>query len=234
MKSMGFLKQFFQHKHIWLIGAYMIFYLTGFAILEDRTPEKMHLIHMPADDMIPFCEFFIIPYILWFFYITAVIVYFAFYNKNVREYWQLILTLAIGMTLFLIVSWFYPNGHDLRPVVFERDNIFVDMVKQLYKTDTSTNILPSIHVYNSVAVHIAVKKCRALEKNNAVQYGSLILSVLIILSTMFLKQHSILDVLLALLLNGVVYGIIYVAYETTSMNKNVKVKRERVRYKQFQ
>lgn len=55
------------------------------------------------------------------------------------------------MTIFLIVSYAYPNAQHLRPVEFPRDNIFTDVVRWLYKTDTPTNILPSIHVFNSLA-----------------------------------------------------------------------------------
>lgn len=65
--------------------------------------------------MIPFCEYFIIPYLMWFLYIALTVGYFAFINKNKQEYYQLIFTLGLGMTLFLVVSYFYPNGQDLRP-----------------------------------------------------------------------------------------------------------------------
>ena len=33
--------------------------------------------------------------------------------------------------------------------------MFTDMVKVLYKTDTPTNVLPSIHVFNSIGAGIA-------------------------------------------------------------------------------
>ena len=67
-------------------------------------------------------------------------------------------TLALGMTLFLVVSAIYPNGLNLRPVTFERDNIFIRLVQFVYKNDTPTNVLPSIHVYNSLAAFMAIKR----------------------------------------------------------------------------
>ena len=66
------------------------------------------------------------------------------------------------MTVFLIVSYVYPNAQHLRPTEFPRDNIFTDMVKWLYSTDTPTNILPSIHVFNSLAIHMSLTNCEAL------------------------------------------------------------------------
>ena len=101
-----------------------------------------------------FCEIFIIPYFLWFFYIAAAVLYFAFFNNSRAEYIRLLLNLGIGMTAFLLVSYIYPNGLTLRPVEFPRDNIFTDMVRLLYRIDTPTNVLPSIHVYNSVAISV--------------------------------------------------------------------------------
>lgn len=144
--------------------------------------------------MIPFCEFFIVPYLLWFPYMIFAVIYFIFFNKNKHEYYQLIFNLMMGMTIFLIVSYLYPNIQHLRPSEFPRENIFADAVRMLYATDTPTNILPSIHVFNSLAIHMSLTNCQALREHRGIRYGSLILTVLIIMSTMFLKQHSVIDV----------------------------------------
>lgn len=75
--------------------------------------------------------------------------------------------------------------------------------------DTPTNILPSIHVYNSVAAWIAISRCKALKKHRFVVSGSFVLTVLIVLSTMFLKQHTVVDVISAFILNFTVYMFVY-------------------------
>lgn len=203
---MNFIKKYF---HILITIAYGIFYLLAFGRLEQKVTHGYHLIHTALDDRIPFCEYFIIPYMLWFAYVAAGIIYFAFFEKNIREYYQLAFNLGIGMTIFLFISWVYPNGQDLRPIVFERTNFFTKLVQQLYLIDTPTNIFPSIHVYNSAAVCIAVFKNQKLAKNRAVRIGTLVLTVSIILSTMFLKQHSVLDVGFALILNYFFYILLY-------------------------
>ena len=113
------------------------------------------------------------------------------------------------MTIFLIVSTIFPNGQDLRPVVFERDNIFVDMVRMLYRADTCTNVFPSLHVFNSLSVCIAVFESNELKKHRAVSLGVYTLAGLIILATMFLKQHSILDTVGACLMAWVLYQFVY-------------------------
>ena len=120
------------------------------------------------------------------------------------------------MTLFLLVSTVYPNGHLLRPLEFERDNIFIEMVCFLYGADTSTNILPSIHVFNSIAAHMAVMHTPALAEKKWTVRCSRILYVSIILSTMFLKQHSCMDVILGITLG---YGVNHLVYHTDSLIK---------------
>ena len=203
-------KEFFKRYGSRLIvPLYMIFYLTAFGLLEDRGMYRMNVIHSSVDYSIPFCEYFIVPYILWFFFIAFAVFWFMFINKNEKEYLQLIVNLIIGMSLFLLISWIFPNGHLLRPRTFPRDNMFTDLVRMLYKVDTSTNILPSIHVYNSMAVYIAIMRCQVLKNNKTIRVGATVLTVLIVLATLFLKQHTIIDVILAFLFNFVFYMIIY-------------------------
>ena len=189
------LKQFLsKYRHGLVIGIYSILYILVFHYLESRPIHSYHIVHTVFDDLIPFCEFFIIPYLLWFPYMVLAVVYFIFFNKNRHEYYQLIFNLMMGMTIFLIVSYAYPNAQHLRPVEFPRDNIFTDVVRWLYKTDTPTNILPSIHVFNSLAIHMSLTNCQALRGKKNVRIVSFILTMLIIMSTMLLKQHSVIDV----------------------------------------
>lgn len=195
-----------KYKH-GLLLLYMLIYFPWFSFLEKNVTNRFHVIHMAVDDKIPFNEYFIIPYFLWFAYVAGAVLYFFFQNKD--EYFKLCTFLFIGMTVFLIISTVYPNGHYLRPTTFERDNIFVDMVKKLYKADTATNLFPSIHVYNSIGVNIAIWHCENFKKNRIVRFGSTILMVSIILSTMFLKQHSVFDVITGIAFSLFMYTIVY-------------------------
>lgn len=201
---MKFLKKY---KHTWILPVYGILYMLAFQYVERRSV-RVNIIHMKIDDYIPFCEYFIIPYLMWFAYIAATVFYFAFINKNKKEYWQLITTLGIGMTLFIVISFIYPNGQDLRPRL-TGDSIFIDLVRNLYKIDTPTNILPSIHVFNSVACCIAIFRHKDFRKHRLLLTGTGVLTVLIIMATVFLKQHTLLDVFTAFLLNFLCFQLIY-------------------------
>ncbi len=196
----------FRYRHAWILS-YLFIYLACFAYLEQTVTKKFHIITMPIDLKIPFCEYFIIPYLLWFAYVAFGILYFFFHDKT--DYYKICTFLFTGMTVFLIVSAIYPNGHYLRPLEFERQNLCTNLVTWLYRTDTSTNLFPSIHVYNSIGVHIALTHSERFKNRPAYKAVSLVLCVSIILSTMLLKQHSVFDVLTAFGMAAVMYYAVY-------------------------
>ncbi|MBO5055113.1 MAG: serine/threonine protein phosphatase [Lachnospiraceae bacterium] len=200
-------KYYERYKHAIPLLVYALIYCSWFAYLEKTVKRPENLIHMKLDDAIPFCEVFIIPYFLWFVYVASVVLYFFFKDK--QDYYRTCTFLFTGMTVFLIVSTLWPNGHHLRPNVMPRDNIFTALVARLYRVDTPTNLWPSIHVYNSLGAHFAIIKNPKLCKNKGIHIGSFILCVSIILSTVFLKQHSVFDVLTGFIMAAIMYIAVY-------------------------
>lgn len=198
---------FHKYKHAWVF-LYALIYFPWFGYLEKNVTNNFHIIHTALDERIPFVEMFIVPYLLWFVFITFATLYFFFTSRS--EFYRMAAFMIIGMTVFLIISTIYPNGQILRPTEFARENVFVDWVRDLYKGDTPTNIFPSIHAYNSIGVHLAVRNSERLRENKIAQHGTFMLAVLIILSTMFLKQHSVLDVIGAIILAVPAYYLAYV------------------------
>lgn len=190
----------------WIL-LYGTIYMCAFYWIEHRTTEVTR-IWMPLDDRIPFCEYFIVPYWLWFLFVAVTLIYFVFLNESRQEYWNLALHLGIGMTLFILISWLFPNGQDLRPVL-SGENVFERAVLRLYEADTPTNIFPSIHVFNSVACCVAWIKNEICQRHKGLAGGIVAVTMLIVLSTVFLKQHSLWDVIGALVLNGMSYYLIY-------------------------
>ena len=186
---------------------YGVIYLSWFTWLERTNTKNYHIIHMAVDDRIPFCEVFIIPYLLWFAYVSAVVVFLFFSSRT--DYFKACAFLFTGMTVFLIISTLFPNGHDLRLAAMPRDNIFTAMITALWKADTPTNLWPSIHVYNSIGAHLAVMHNEKLRSRKPILIGSGILAFSIILSTVFIKQHSVFDVLTGIIMGTLMYVLVY-------------------------
>ena len=202
-RFLSFLKH---HKQLLLL-LYALIYWPWFSWLEQHVTGHYHILHVPFDDMIPFCEFFVIPYYLWFAYIAAGMLFIAF--ADAATCYRMAVFLITGMTAFLIISTCYPNGLDLRPETFPRENVFTGLVRTMYEADTPTNVLPSLHVYNSIGIHLALCATPRLNRAKWIRWISGILAVLIILSTVFIKQHSILDVIAACALAAVMYPVSY-------------------------
>lgn len=203
--------------YLWIL--YIPAYFISFFWLEQRTNVDFHIIHCGLDDRIPFVEAFIIPYYLWFAYVFITVgMFFILDRKGFRK---LAWYLALGMTTFLIVSYVYPNMLNLRPDIeqLSKTGIFARLVKNLYTTDTATNVLPSIHVYNSICVFAAVAKSSAGQKYKALTCFCFLLSFFIILSTMFLKQHSVIDVAAAFLMAILYYIPVYCLRKKEIINK---------------
>jgi membrane-associated phospholipid phosphatase len=160
-----------------------------------------------VDDLIPFCEWFVIPYVLWFLYIAGVMAFVLFTSR--KEFYEASAYMFIGMSMCLLVCTLWPNGQDLRVEGFDKDNILTSIMGFIYSTDTNTNVFPSIHVYNSVGAAILIFKSHILKKYNWVKISAVVLSTLIIMSTVFLKQHSIVDVFGGLIWAALMYIPVY-------------------------
>ena len=154
-----------------------------------------------------FVEYFIVPYLLWFVYLAAGACFLFFKDK--KGFLQAARFAISGMTIFLIICTIFPNGLALRPTIFAHDNVFVDLVKIVYSTDTPTNVLPSMHVFLSVGMCMALNRTPALKDKHGIRIAAGILSFIIVLSTMFLKQHSVTDVAAALVMDGILYQLVY-------------------------
>ncbi|SHJ47364.1 phosphatase PAP2 family protein [Hespellia stercorisuis] len=210
-----------KYKHAWVL-LYVFIYMPWFVYLERHVTTGYYIIHSSLDDKIPFVEYFIVPYCLWFIFIVVVVAYFFF--TDVPGFYKLTTFLFTGMTIFLLISTVFPNGLMLRPTTFVRDNVFVDMVKMLYAADTSTNVFPSIHVFNSIGVCVAIAHSDKLKEYRGVQIASYCLAGLIILATMFLKQHSVVDVMGAIVMSLIMYQVVYV----TETRKERRISRQMI------
>ena len=207
------LKRLFEkYKHALLL-LYFPFYLAWFTWLEKTVPMRSpYPIESVLDGYIPFWEGMVIPYLLWFAYIAVGFVFLLLVSR--KEFVRMCLFLYTGMTTCLIIYTVFPNCQNLRVdySTLGRDNILIDIVKMIQGVDTADNVLPSIHCLNSIGMHIAIAKSKKITKHrNLIVWSSFVLMVLICMSTVMLKQHSILDVFAAIALSVPLY---FLAYKT--------------------
>ena len=171
---------------------YFFLYMVCFFLLEEYVHPR-YWISSGLDAYIPFCAAFILPYLAWFPMVAGMFWY--FYKKDPESYLYLCRGMLLGLTICLAIYAVFPNGQLLRrPIV--GDDLFSEMVRLLRKTDTPTNVCPSIHVFVTVTVALEAARSQAMARQPLLRGALMALCVLICMSTVFLKQHSIVDVAL--------------------------------------
>ena len=175
-------------KYLWWFPVYVAIYL----LCERLVTTEYWATQTPLDALIPFCEWFVIPYCLWYPLLIAVGLWLLVRDRGgFRQYMDFLALTFLGSA---IVWLLVPNGQDLRPAFLADDNAFTRIVEFLYTADTNTNVFPSVHVVGAVGATLAIWKTPTLRNHRLVRWSVAILAVLICLSTVFIKQHAILDV----------------------------------------
>lgn len=186
---------------------YMLFYLSVFNWLESNVVPK-YIIHCKLDEMIPFCEVFIIPYVFWFLYIPASFIWLK--HRSLQEYSKLCITMFSGLTICLVIYYVFPTGLNLRLAASPHETGFLyNMVGMLRAIDTPTNVCPSIHVMNTVMVFQAVCSQKDLKFRKVTIGIHFVIMVLICASTVMLDQHSVIDVVCGAMMSFVLHGLVY-------------------------
>lgn len=198
---------FGEYRYLLLLLFWPIFGAC-FSALEVYRTEGYHVVYSHLDDLIPFCELFVIPYMIWFAYLVGMYVYTIFFDTEIfKKYtYFIIATYSITMIIYLI----YPTSQNLRPDISSlgRSNFLTEFMAGFYDFDTNTNVCPSLHVVGAVAVSCAAWNSK-LFSGLGWKIVFTVTTVLIVLSTVFLKQHSVVDIPPALLICAIVYPFVY-------------------------
>ena len=215
------------HKYVLLLLYWPIHTLWYELLRISLADRELMLISCELDSKIPFCEWFIIPYVMWYPFIALILLYSLKQSK--RDFLRSSALLTLTMLLPMIFCTIVPNGIplSLQPdfETLGRDNFLISLVKLMYATDfPPTSVMPSMHVAVSVAAFAAVLQLKQKKHRIFSVVGSGILSVLIILSTVFIKQHSVLDVLF-----GIITGlfVIFAVFITEKLYDRKKAKKQK-------
>lgn len=197
-----------QFRHLFFILFWPIYLAIFFATEKFIVPQ--YDIYSPIDDFIPFCEFFVIPYFLWYGLLAFASLYTLFFD--VPAFKRFYKFLCVTSIITFLIHIIFPNMQSLRPVEFARDNIFVDMMRGIYNADTNTNVCPSIHVVFSMGITFSLWNSKHFS-SAFWRCINVIITISICLSTVFLKQHSVIDIFVGVLLSAAVYPFIFLDFK---------------------
>ena len=181
-------------SHLLLLLGWVVYFVLYF-LTENLIPvEKCTPVHCWLDDVIPFCEWFVIPYVGWYLLIVASLLYFALYN--VANFRRLQIFIMVTQAVAMVIYIAFPTRQDLRPEVLPRDNFLTDIIGLLYTADTNTGVCPSLHCAYSIGIASVWLKEKSVTWR--LKTFVVVFVVLVCLSTMFIKQHSAVDFFAAL------------------------------------
>jgi len=181
-------------KKIILLLTIIALYLGVYRLVQTMNPVGINL-EIELDTYIPFIPEFAVIYLM---YIPMIIFVFAFYWNDYKAYRSMSLML---MTVILISILIYSvfQTEVVRPIIASTD-LFTWLTNTIYKYDMPTNAFPSLHVSLTSTISTFV-----YGKNRNVGIILIFITFLIILSTMFVKQHVFLDVIGGLMLAFVIF-----------------------------
>jgi membrane-associated phospholipid phosphatase len=194
-----------EHPHMWW-ALYVPVYLVMFFGVEHAVTDNYWATQLPVDEKIPFLEGFILFYIAWLPFQVGTGLYLIV--KDAEGFRLYMWSLMLSFTVSTLVCLLLPNGQDLRPAVLEHRNLCTAMVERLYAIDTNTNVFPSVHVVGVMMVLFAVWRTPGLRRG-LWRAGAAVLGALIVASTLFIKQHALIDVVGGVILSVLTYAVIY-------------------------
>jgi membrane-associated phospholipid phosphatase len=179
-------------KKIILLLTIIALYLGIYRLVQTMNPVGINL-EIGLDTYIPLIPEFAVIYLL---YIPMIIFVFAFYWNDYKAYRSMSLIAVISIAIMI---YYVFQTEVLRPIIASTD-FFTRLTNTIYKYDMPNNTFPSLHVALTSIISAFV-----YEKNANVGMVLIPLTFLIILSTMFIKQHVFLDIIGGLMLAFVIF-----------------------------
>ena len=178
-----------KYRHCLLL-LYIPVYAVWFILLEKHVTEHYWVSYVPLDDKIPFVPAFVLAYVMWYPFLFGTGLYAM--ARDVPAFRRYMAYTIGSLSMCLFICTIFPNGQNLRPDLAGRSGVFTRLIALLYAADTNTNSLPSMHVVGAAGAMLCVFD---LTHKKGFRAASVVVCVLICASTVFIKQHSILDTL---------------------------------------
>ena len=147
--------------HLRLLLFWPLFSLTFYALEHLRPPVYYHPMRCALAAKLPFCRWDVIRYVFWFLFVAGMLAWTAL--RDVPAFRRMMKFIILTYSFALLTYWLFPNCQHLRPVLAGND-VLTRLVAMLYRSDTNTNVCPTIHVIGSIAVSFAARESRKLTK----------------------------------------------------------------------
>lgn len=159
------------------------------------------------DDKIPFIKYFILPYNMWYPFVITTLFYLCFADR--KTFYKTVISIDMGLILCYLVYIFFQTTVP-RPTL-QGNDLITNIVKFTYKMDEPYNCFPSIHVLTCFILMKAVHRSKIT--NTFAVTAVYAAASTIIISTLFVKQHVIMDAFSGIILGNIVFYVASVINE---------------------
>ena len=197
------MKYLFKEKNFIYLISILISFQSLIYFLTKLFQNNYHLLESKIDLYIPFIPYFVYFYIIW--YLAIILIPYLLYLKDKLMFYKYYLSYILTIIISGIIYIIYPTKI-LRPNIIT-NNIYTFLVKTIYKLDNPPiNLLPSMHCSFCFLFIFSTLLNKNIEKKYRLII--LILSILIILSTVFIKQHLIIDIIASFIVSSLTFILI--------------------------
>jgi membrane-associated phospholipid phosphatase len=152
---------------------------------------RHYIWQFPIDDWIPLSKYFVIPYYYWYVQIIVSIAWMVFSPRTGRLLHRMTLAINFSMIISSVFFVLLPTQM-IRPEIAGQDPL-AQLLRALYSVDQPYNLFPSIHVAYSVVMARFWKLAGPRRLwFQLINYGG---TTMVVLSTVFTKQHYSPDIL---------------------------------------
>ncbi|RJE87493.1 phosphatase PAP2 family protein [Paenibacillus sp. 1011MAR3C5] len=168
--------------------------------LINQEPVQVWMLYTDLDDLIPFMKIFIIPYAIWmpFLYLTLIFFFFKDRPTYYRTLLAYVISVLICYAIYAIFQTTVPRAE------LEGNDLLSWLVQFVYTNDAPFNCFPSIHCLSSYLLFRAATQSKEIGSGTKIGIG--IITWSIILSTVFVKQHVVMDVFAGIMLGHVIFA----------------------------
>lgn len=183
-----------------LIAIFMLSYFI-IAYICKKIVNKKNKCYNPwskIDELIPFNKYFVIPYAIWYPFVFFALIYFMLQDES--TFYNLSLCMFLGGCISYLIFLLFPTSIS-KPSLTNND-FLTNFIRLIYSKDTPYNCFPSIHVlYTTLIILFFIFHVPMAILTIIVS----LIGILIILSTICIKQHYFMDLLFGIIIAAILF-----------------------------
>jgi membrane-associated phospholipid phosphatase len=198
-----------------MVGLYMLFIFLFLYVGDYNDGREFYNLSISIDNKIPFNPHFVWTYILYYFVALMPVMVVNDIHEFRRMVGAYLMMYFMGFLTFILF-----------PVKMVRPELIGDgyslwLLKKIYNADNGYNCFPSMHVANAFLASFFSFRFNRI-------YGMVVylIAFLITISTLFIKQHYVMDLVAGILLAYFVYRFSYFRFSSEKVISELKKLRE--------